>query len=291
MKEITHRKDAKEYSSLVNGQWSFILCVLCVLAVNNLMYAQSNKIERIGVQLYTLRTEMEKDFEGTLKKVADAGYKEVEFAGYFGKKPAHIKKLLSRLQLEAVGTHPAFHDLKNNPEKVIAEAEEIGIPYIVIGWFPEKERKTIRQYEELAVLFNKFGKACKARGIQFAYHNHDFEFRPLNGKVPYDVLLDKMEPGLVKMELDLYWIAKAGKDPLTYFKQYPGRFPLCHVKDMGPDSAQSMQDVGKGIIDFPAIFRKRDLAGLKHFIVEHDNPSDPLASIRNSYQYLKKLGF
>ncbi|MFV1979998.1 MAG: sugar phosphate isomerase/epimerase family protein, partial [Rhodothermia bacterium] len=124
-------------------------------------------------------------------------------------------------------------------------------------------------------------------GIRFAYHNHDFEFADLEGQVPYDLLLERTEPDFVAMEIDLYWIRAVGHEPLPYFEQYPGRFKLCHVKDM--DLAGAMTEVGSGIIDFASDFGQASLAGLEHFFVEHDDPTDPLASIATSFEGLKAL--
>ena len=141
----------------------------------------------------------------------------------------------------------------------------------------------------MAELFNKVGEKCQEAGLQFGYHNHDFEFDSLDGQIPYDLLLQGTDPKLVQMELDIYWIKKAGKDPLAYFERYRGRFALCHVKDM--TEAEEMVDVGEGEIDFAEIFSKSEEAGLKHYFVEHDHPEDPLKSIKTSFKYLKQLEF
>jgi sugar phosphate isomerase/epimerase len=141
----------------------------------------------------------------------------------------------------------------------------------------------------MAEQFNKAAEKCKAAGIQFCYHNHDFEFDQQDGKYPYDVLLDNTDPKLVKMEMDLYWVTKAGQDPLKLFEQHPGRFPLWHLKDMDNTAAHSFTEVGNGVIDFKKIFSNADKAGFKYFFVEQDKcPGDPFDSITKSISYIKK---
>lgn len=246
-------------------------------------------LAKIGVQLYTVRSLMEKDFTGTLEKVAQAGYKEVEFAGYYDRKPKDIKKLLHRLGLQAPATHQGLAVFEQKMDWLVETAKILGHEYVVCPWLAPEQRGTIADYKKLAAAFNKFGEACQKAGLQFAYHNHDFEFVATEGQIPFDVLLAETDPQLVQIEIDLYWIIKAGADPLAYFAKHPGRFALCHVKDMAAE--QKMVEVGKGNIDFGKIFAQSQQAGLKHYFVEHDQPENPLESITVSCQYLKNLTF
>ncbi len=251
--------------------------------------APERSLRKIGVQLYTVRSLMEKDFNGTLAKVAAAGYQEVEFAGYYEHKPKDVKKLLNRLGLTAPSTHQGLAVFEQKLDWLIETAKIIGHQYVVCPWLSTEQRSTIDHYKKLAASFNQFGEACQKAGLQFAYHNHDFEFAPLAGQIPFDVLLAATDPKLVQIEIDLYWMIKAGYDPLAYFEKYPGRFALCHVKDMAAE--QKMVDVGQGQIDFAKIFAQSQQAGLKHYFVEHDQPENPLQSITVSSQYLKGLKF
>lgn len=251
--------------------------------------AAERSLKKIGVQLYTVRSLMEKDFNGTLAKVAAAGYQEVEFAGYYEHKPKDVKKLLNRLGLKAPSTHQGLAVFEQKMDWLIETAKIIGHQYVVCPWLSTEQRSTIDHYKKLAASFNQFGEASQKAGLQFAYHNHDFEFAPLAGQIPFDVLLAETDPKLVQIEIDLYWMIKAGYDPLAYFEKYPGRFPLCHVKDMAAE--QKMVDVGQGQIDFAKIFAQSQQAGLKHYFVEHDQPENPLQSITASGQYLKALKF
>ncbi len=246
-------------------------------------------LARIGVQLYTVRSILENDFVGGIEKVAAAGYDEVEFAGYFDHSPADVKALLDRLGLAAPSAHVGLDALKDDLDAVVEAARVIGHQFVVCPWLAPNQRRTLDDYRGHAAFFNEAGKRFKDEGIQFAYHNHDFEFEPIDGRMPYDLLLAETDADLVKMELDLYWITYAGQDPLAYFAKHPGRFPLCHVKDMAAD--RTMTPAGQGTIDFAAVFAKSDEAGLQHYFVEHDNAEDPIQSITTSYTYLRALRF
>lgn len=247
------------------------------------------RLERIGLQLYTVRSLMEKDFEGTLKEVAAAGYQEVEFAGYYRRSADQIKSLLQDLNLAAPAAHVGLKPVREQLDDLIEQAHTIGHRFLIVPSLPESERGSLDAYRRVAAEFNRFGERCKAAGLRFGYHNHAFEFQPVEGKLPYDVLLSETDPGLVDMEVDLFWMISAKQDPLSYFRRHPGRFVLCHVKDM--DSSGAMVDVGSGTIDFRALFDQADQAGLRHYIVEHDRPASPIASIKASYEYLSKLRF
>jgi len=251
--------------------------------------AGGRSLDRIGVQLYTVRTLLERDFEGTLEAIAEIGFHQVEFFKYFGREAREVRDLLDRLGLEAPAAHFPWQAIKEDPDAVIETALAMGHRYVLLAWFPPEERSTIAQYQELAGLCNEVGQACTSAGLRFAYHNHDFEFQAIDGQVPFDLLLNETDPGHVEFEIDLYWIVKGGCDPLAYFEAHPGRFTLCHIKDMA--EGESMADVGAGRIDFATIFARGEQAGLRYFFVEHDNPPDPLASIEASFKYLEKLRF
>jgi sugar phosphate isomerase/epimerase len=243
----------------------------------------------IGVQLYTVRNEMQKDVAATLARVAQIGYKEVEFAGYFGRQPSEIRALLDKNGLRAPSTHVPLEMVRDNWGATADAAKVIGHEYVVVPWLPEEQRRTLDDFKRLAELFNRTAAQAKQTGLAFAYHNHDFEFTPIAGQLPYDVLLEQTDPSLVGFEMDLYWITKAGQDPLAYFAKYPGRFPLVHVKDSAGPPAHQMTAVGQGTIDWKRIFAQRAQAGIKHYFVEHDNPTDAFASITTSYGYLSRL--
>ena len=281
-----------------------ILTAAAVLPRHLSWAAAEHRIEKIGLQLYTVRDQMKADFDGTIAKVASIGYKEVEFAGYFGRTAEQVRAVIDRNGLTSPSCHIEYAVLSDKWPSVIESSKVIGQSYIVCPWIPEEIRKQPDGWKRAIDTFNHAGEISKKSGIQFAYHNHWFEFLPVNGKLPYDMLLEQCDPDLVKMELDLCWITVAGADPLTYFNRYPGRFPLVHVKDMkklpkvsasgGQDFGDSLKDmtaVGSGIIDWKRIFGQSEKAGIKHYIVEHDKPEAPFESIKISYDYLSKLRF
>lgn len=252
------------------------------------MLPHRRALRRIGLQLYTVRTQLAQDFAGTLARVAAIGYREVEFAGYFEKDPHDVRALLDRHGLVA----PAAHMQSIAPAAWRASldaANIIGHRYVVVAWLPPELRRTVDDFRRLAQTLNRMAAEARAAGLRFAYHNHDYEFVPTEGRVPFDVLLAETDPHLVEIEMDLYWITKGGQDPLAYFARYPGRFPMVHVKDsMGPPDHR-MVDVGAGTIDFRKIFAHSTQAGIRHYFVEHDEPPDAFASIRASYEYLRRL--
>ena len=250
------------------------------------------RLEKIGLQLYTVRELLKENFEGTLSAVADIGYREVEFAGWYERKPKEIRALLGRLGLESPSSHISTRHMRENWGLTIDQALELGNRYLICAYLAPEERRTLDDYRRFADLCNQAGETARKAGLQFGYHNHDFEFPPVGGQVPYDVLLRETSADLVKMQMDLYWIAKAGRDPLEYFAKHPGRFPLVHVKDMDDTADQTMVEAGNGIIDFGKIFARAEPAGIQHFYVEHDNPpGPPLDSIRTSFEYLRRLEF
>ncbi|WP_247237273.1 sugar phosphate isomerase/epimerase [Telluribacter sp. SYSU D00476] len=258
----------------------------------------------VGLQLYTLRNEIGKDLEDTISKAAQIGYKEVELFGYgngkfFGKTPKEFAALLKDNGLSAPSGHymtgktmpNMVGSLSNGWEQAVEDAATIGQKYMVCAFLFPDERKTLDQYKQHIDLFNKAAETCKKSGIQFAYHNHDFEFQNVEGQVPYDLILKGTDPKLVKMELDLYWATFAGKDPVELFKKDPGRYPLWHIKDMEKSAERAFAEVGTGSIDFQRLFNAQKTAGLKHFFVEQDvaKKNPPLKAIEISYNNLTKL--
>src|SRR6476620_3125497 len=231
-----------------------------------------HKIERLGLQLYTVRDQIAKDFEGTLAKVAAAGYKEVEFAGYFDHAPKDVRAILDRHKLSAPSTHVDYASVETKLPQVIEASHAIGHRFVVNPWLDDEMRKQPDIWKRVAASFNKAGEACKKAGLQFAYHNHHFEFVPVNGVMPFDLLLNECDADLVKMELDLCWITVARQDPLVYFQRYPGRFPLVHVKGLKkvPEgeppvpfdrAIPNITDVGTDdVVDGKRIFAKADQA-------------------------------
>ncbi len=256
----------------------------------------------IGLQLYTLRDDIGKmGIEKVLAEVARLGYKKVENFSYnggkiFGKTPAEYRKLLNDNGLTAPSGHymsgrsknAKMDGLANNWQKAVDDAATIGQQYMVLAFLMPDERKP-DDYKQLFGLLNQSGETTHKAGIQLCYHNHDFEFtEKVDGEKPYDLILKNTDPKLIKMEVDLYWITKAGESPTAYFKKHPGRFPLWHVKDMANTPQKEFAEVGSGTMDFADLFKHARQAGLKHYFVEQDVcKRPPLESIKMSANFIK----
>lgn len=254
----------------------------------SIAFAGDSVRHQAGLQLYTLRDWMQVSVPGTLKLVAGVGYKELEFAGYFGQSPEQIRKMLDDEGLSAPSAHVPLTTFQESIDKVIDTAQAVGHKYVVVPYLtPEQRGSSIDVYKKLADDMQKWGEACNNANITLAYHNHDFEFQRVDGELPYDILLNNTDPKAVAFELDLYWTVKAGVDPVQLFNQHPGRFRLFHVKDM--DEAGEFADVGTGTIDFNAIFAHADKAGLAHQFVERDQTQDKLATIQQGYKALTQI--
>jgi sugar phosphate isomerase/epimerase len=267
-------------------------------------WSQAAPAQPAGLQLYTVRDLLEKDLQGTLKKIAAIGYKNLESAAsskghYYGLKPKEFTSLLADLGMKLRSSHVLvgandnkmpFETLTSNLPKLVDMAAETGQEYLTCAFLFPNERRSLEDYKKHIELFNKTGEACQKAGVQFAYHNHDFEFETLSGQVPYELLLSQVSADKMKMELDLYWVSKVGKDPVALFKKHPGRYVMWHVKDMDKTEKKHFTEVGNGTIDFKRIFANAKTAGLKYYFVEQDQtPGNPLDSITTSYKNLKKI--
>jgi sugar phosphate isomerase/epimerase len=240
----------------------------------------------VGLQLYTIRDAMTADALGSLKKLSDMGYKNLELANYadgkfYGYTPAEFKKIVNDLGMEIISSHTSVEAAgitSETAKKMADDHAALGVKYCVQPWVEEVNRN-IESYKRMIADWNEVGKVMKEVGIQFGYHNHNFEFATLDGIVPYyDIFMPEMDADLITMELDMYWATKAGQDPVEMFNKYPGRFQLFHFKDMAQQSApfydvikDDITSVGAGLIDFKRIYAARETAGMKYLFVEDDN--------------------
>ncbi|HET6253553.1 MAG TPA: sugar phosphate isomerase/epimerase [Puia sp.] len=263
--------------------------------------------ERIGLQLYTVRREIAKDTEGTIARVAQAGYNSVEVFNYangkfFGLTPAQFSALLKKYKLTAPSGHYMMMEfLTKGDMKVLKENIEVaatmGHHYITIPFLLDNMRTSLDDYRQLAKKFNIAGAEAKKAKLKLAYHNHNFEFKDWGGgKTGFDILLKETDPALVFFEMDIYWVTRAGHDPLQLIKDNPGRFRMWHLKDMSQkmpptysvEGQQYFAEVGSGIINFKEIFRHKKESGMEYFFVEQDETSHPVFdAIANSYKYVK----
>ena len=258
----------------------------------------------VGIQLYTIRDAMAADVPGSLQKVSDLGYKNLELADYangkfYGYAPKEFKKLVNDMGMEIVSSHAGVEATgitRENAQKMADDHAELGVEYVVQPWVNEEDRN-IETYKKMIAAWNEVGLVMKNTGIQFGYHNHNFEFKPTEGIIPYfDLFLKEMDPELITMELDLYWTTKAGHDPVELFEKYPGRFELLHFKDMKSDDnipfydvvKDDLTSVGEGLINFERIYEARETAGMKYMFVEDDNQGSgkPFEAIETSINNL-----
>ncbi len=296
-----HRRSFLKTTSLYSAG------ILAAPALSSFLSAEK---PAIGLQLYTVRDAMQADPTGTLAKVAGIGYNSLEGATYtgtekfYGMDPKTFSGVLKTNGLVMRSCHYRLGEdgsggvltdgvfkgtILHDWDKAVEDAHALGIKYMVWAWLSPKERLGLDHYKKMAGDFNIAGEKCKKAGIQFCYHNHDFEFDKQDGKYPYDVLLNDTDAQLVKMEMDLYWVTKAGQDPITLINQHPGRFPLWHLKDMDNTSEHAFTEVGNGVIDFKKIFTNKEKSGMKYFFVEQDKcPGSPFDSITKSISYIKK---
>ncbi|MDR2886558.1 MAG: TIM barrel protein [Bacteroidales bacterium] len=254
-----------------------------------------------GLQLYTIRDAMGVDVPGSLKKVSDAGYKYVELAGYADGKfynmvPEDFKKLVNDLGMEILSSHTQVEAqgiTLDNAKKMAEDHARLEVKYCIQPWVVQEARKTVASYQKMVADWNQVGSIMKEHGIMFGYHNHNFEFDNVEGKIPYfDIFMTELDKNLVTMELDIFWVAKAGQSVVDIIKRYPGWFQLFHMKDMytseapyfSTDGVRDFAPVGEGVINFKEILDVKDIAGMKYLVVEQDlsRDGDPFGDINKS---------
>ena len=247
----------------------------------------------ISVQLYTVRDLTTRDFAAAVKQVAAIGYQTVEMAGYGNlKSAAEAKKALDDAGLTVAGTHAPIEALEKEIAKVLDDNDALGSKLIICPWMPEARRKDADGWKTVAKSLNTAGRACHERGVDFAYHNHSFEFQKFDGKTGLDILFDNSEAHLVKAEVDVYWVKHGGEDPVARINQLGDRCVALHLKDMAAGEERKFAEVGTGILDFKAILDAATEHGVRYGAVEQDSTygKDPIAAIKTSFENLKKLG-
>jgi sugar phosphate isomerase/epimerase len=294
------------------------------------IFGQMKLIDRIGIQFFSLPKLLEKDFAGTLAMLSKMGYREVELygpypfspesekktwesitpslgfkgSGFFGQTPNEVKNLLKQNGLTAPSMHSDLGTLENKMENLGEAAAVLGAEFVTLPAIPEEKRKTLDDYKRMADTFNRIGEAAKRAGIKFAYHNHGYGLKEVDGQVPLKLILDRTDPSLVFLEMDLYWTTAGGADPVAYLESYKNRYRLMHVKDMSKKVQFSgdggspqqwielfpyMTTAGSGVIDLKTILPKAKENGVQHFIVEQDMVADPEVNLRKSIDYLASL--
>ena len=276
------------------------LASAAALLLPNALFAKPKY--KVGLQLYSLRDQIGNDIKGVIAKAAKAGYQELETFGYdpnkgfFGLKPKELKETLAANGMTTPSGHYGLDSYLGTANQEVLKvyidvAKNAGQDYITIPYIGAELRKTTDDFKNLAEKMNSAAEICKKSGLKLAYHNHDFEFKPIDGITLYDVLLKETEPKLVSFEMDIYWVVRAGQDPVQLIGQHPGRFHMWHIKDMDKNKPELNTEVGSGSIDFKKIFAKAKKAGLKHIFMEQENFTniDPYKSIAQSAHYIKTM--
>lgn len=289
-----------------------------------------SRIERVGVGLFTIPKLLEEDFSGAMARLATIGYKEVELfgpypytvpetvaswepiaksigltqSGYYGHTPRQVRGILDANGLTSPSMHIDLGTLQTRLDEVAEAAQTLGHKYAGIAAIPPELRTNLDDYRRIADTFNEIGLAMKEIGLQFLYHNHGYGLVELEGNIPFNLILDRTDPDLVVMEMDVFWMTAGRADPVEYLNAYPGRFKLMHIKDMielvrfegdGGDPSQwiplfpNMTDAGDGVLDLDGILEAASMTGVEHFYLERDLAPDPGQTLKTSYEYLSSV--
>ena len=291
---------------------------------------QAARLDRIGVGLFTIPTMLERDFIGTMKTLASIGYKEVETfgpyswsaqtaqdrwkvtaqslafkgSGYFGLTATEVRRILDDHGLSSPSMHTDLDSLRTRLEPMAEAAAALGQRYVVLPSIPPSERQNLEAYRRIADEFNQIGARAAALGVRFAYHNHGYGLKPIDGVVPFELVVDRTDPSVVDLQMDVYWTTAGGADPIAYIQRYKGRYKSLHVKDMakearfagdGGDASQwialfpFIADAGSGVLDLVSILSAAKRSGVEHFLLERDQTPTPGETLRRSYRYLSSL--
>ncbi|MEZ5071988.1 MAG: sugar phosphate isomerase/epimerase [Bacteroidales bacterium] len=286
----TNRRDFLRQSSLFAAG----ALVLPSLSAKGRLFPPASPMKP-GLQIYSVRNQLRDGFEPVMKKVADIGYKYIEGYGlgtdgqFLGSiAPGHFKQVIADLGMELKATHCSYAEAKE-AGKMVDAAAETGMEYLIIPYTPDNLRPNADGWKKVAENFNKIGEMCKSAGLKFGYHNHAFEFEPLDGIIPQELLVEATDPGLVCFEADLFWVTKGGYDPVKLLKKFPGRFPLLHVKESDEEGEETT--IGDGIIDFKTIFETGRKDVVEYYFVEDERTEDPYMHIKDDYDYVSSAPF
>jgi sugar phosphate isomerase/epimerase len=245
--------------------------------------------DQISLQLYTVREETARDTPGTLRRISEIGYPAVEFAGFGGETAEDLRNILDDLGLRASGAHVPFDSWETDLEAVITDMHTLDCAHAILPIAPPDQHRDETAVASLAGSLNRWGDLCRQEGVTFSYHNHDFEFAPLDGTTMWEVLVRETDPEFVYFELDLYWVRYGGADPKRLLLDLGERIPLVHMKDMASDDQRSDLPVGEGTMPWNGLLEAADAAGVQWFVAEQDNPKDALEDVRISLRSLGEL--
>lgn len=265
-----------------------------LLLLNSPLMAASGKtsLKKFGYISGIIGKELQGDWKAVLKQTVDFGFSEIEIGRYLGDSASGFLSYCKEIGLKPIAGGISFSEKEDELKKKLDGLAELNLKYAVNYWpWLTGGPFTLEDCKKSSELLNKLGEACRTAGLTLCWHNHDKEFIAMESGLPFDYLMANTDKKLVKCEMDIYWAAKGGADPLELLKKYPGRICILHVKDMAPGDAMDFECAGSGIIDFPAIFREAVGQGIKHYFVERDNVADGMACLKSSGAYLKKLTF
>lgn len=270
---------------------AFLAQTAALLSATQLAFGDPLRHQNLGVQLYTVRNIIGKDPAAVLKQIHEIGYLEIEAT------QATVQMAWSAIKNSHM-KWPSVHLNTHPTDQELAEMKKKGFEYVVVPYIPVDQRGGVDVMKKLAASLQDSGQRAKQHGLQLCYHNHAFEYQPMDGTTPLQILMDNTDPKLVMLELDIFWATVAGNNPVDILKRYSGRIPLLHLKDKEkgvPAEPQynenvpkdAFKEIGNGSIDIPAVLKAANGAGVKHYFVEQDQTPDPIASLRQSYNYLK----
>jgi sugar phosphate isomerase/epimerase len=252
--------------------------------------APAKTLDRVGIQIYTVRRQAAADLAGTLARISQIGYKEVEFAGFYNHPASDVRDMLAKVGLSAPSAHIAIEQILTKPDQTFADAHTVGLQWITVPSLPRGQHVTADDWKGVADQFTRAATAAKGAGFRFAFHNHNDIVKKTGDVLPIDILMKETDPALVNFQMDIYWAVSGGADPLDLLARYPGRFKMFHVKDGRPPYTDASQtDVGQGTIDFKPILARGK--GIEHVFVESDSAADPLLFADTAYKYVSKLDY
>jgi len=271
---------------------SALVAMFAPLAVDTFSWPSERKLKNFGFISGIIGKELEGDWKSALKTAASYGFTEIENGEYLGESAESFLAFLNEIGMTIPVGGFEFKASDEELKKSMSLLKSLKVKYAVVYWpwytgGPFKLEDCKKSAERL----NYLGKVCKENGLILIWHNHDKEFIAMETGLPFDYLMKNTDRDLVKCELDLYWVKKGGADPLSVMRQYPGRFPVLHVKDMAPGQKMDFECPGSGIIDFPSLFSEAEKQGIKHYFVERDNVPDGMACLKSAGEYLNSLSF
>jgi sugar phosphate isomerase/epimerase len=259
-------------------------------ALSGFREEEMSEIDRFGLAVYTVRAPASRDFERTLAAVAAIGYRDLDMYIYESRRaPSETRAILDRVGLTCTSARVATPAIYRGWDRSLDAAATLGARWITLANVPWEERTTWRDWQEMFEVFGRVGEQARRRGLNFCYHNHDFELQPIEGRIPIDAMLASTSADDLKLQMDVYWLTKGGREPVKEITRLGSRVASLHLKDMDRTAARGITTVGQGTLDFAAILRAARTVGVVDFFVEEDNPRDPMTAAGQAFSHLAGL--